>query len=345
MSEEKTVVSEETKVETQEVVTEETGAETTKETPEEETQEVTPDSSIEDIDKAFSKQEEAEPSEESTTEKVEQTDKTAEVEKTDKVEVDTTEKTVDKVKEGEPVPYDRFKQVNTDKKTYRSERDTAKSELDVAQSDLKEAREALNDPDVLTTLMRKRGFTDEAITKYIQEKGLTAVKKAETEFDPAQIDGWKAHIREVAKEEAEKATSPLNQKLTKSEQVQQEAETKVRNDKEFAEVTKIAETKFGLKMGEAKKDEDNPDTAVGIMTAYLDAHPDEKFTGYIQLFKTAMFGRGEVIAKELGKKEEKERVKKVKEGAMESESTVSVDTLPGKDATIEEIDAYFNKHN
>uniref|UniRef100_A0A6M3J706 Uncharacterized protein n=1 Tax=viral metagenome TaxID=1070528 RepID=A0A6M3J706_9ZZZZ len=307
-------------------------AETPPETPIETTpKEVTGDSSIDDIGKAFDAQEEAEPSEESTSPEVKQVTKTPEVVKTDKVDVDTTVKVADEV-EGKPIPYNRFKEVN---EKYKS----SKSELEVAQADLQEAREALNDPEILSAIMRKRGYTDEAITKFIQEKGLNA--PSNKEYDFGTVEGW----QQYNKDQMQNMLAPLQQKLTQAEQkvLQQEAE-KAR-DRDFSEVAKLAKDKFDMPMGEAGKDEDNPDTAIGLMMQHLDAHPEDKNLGYVKLFKTVMFGKGEKIAEELGVKKEKERLAKVKAGAMESESTVSVDALPGKDASIQEIDAYFNKHN
>ena len=310
-----------------------TEQETTETTETQESTEPTADSSVEEIQSYLESQEEAESSEESPSSETEQSDTSGEDEKTQEEEVGTSEKSDDEVEEGSPIPYDRFKQVNEKAKTYESENEQLRADLDEAQNVLK-------DPEVLGLVLKKRGYTDEKIAEYFKEQGIERVQPQKTEYDLQTVEGWQTFIRD----EIKKANQPLQQTLTEQQKQQQQAQHAkwVGEQEELAK--EVAKDKYGLEFGTISKDENNPNTAVGIMWDYLQKNPDDAKLGYVKILKLAMSDKAVAKGKEEGRKEEKKRQEKVKAAAMEGDASVVSEETPQADWSVEKIQAWCDAH-
>lgn len=324
--EEQTVVSEQG-TETQETV----------ETTEETTPEINADSSVEDI---IASRPEADEDEGSTPSETEQSDTSGEDVKTQEEAVDTSKKSDDEVEAGKPIPYDRFKEVNEAKKTLTTENEQMKADLDEAQS-------ALQDPEVVELILKKRGYDDNAISKYFEEKGVarkTSGVEETPEFDTNTVEGWDAKIEHMMNKKIEARLGPVEQKLTQAEHTQKEKEVEVWLDTQQKDATTLAKDKYGIEFGKTGQDENNPTTAVGKMWSYLEKNPEDKKLGYVKILKLAMAEDSVKKGEEQGVQKEKDRQKKLKAAAMESNTTVTTDETPQADWDVDRIIAWREKH-
>ena len=315
MSEEQTVVSEATEEST------------------EQKQEVNADSSVEDI---MESREKADDSGETTAPETEQSDKSGEDVKTQEEEVDTSEKSDDEV-EGKPIPYERFKEVN--------EKSKAKDEtIEQQRADLERAQEALQDPEVIQLVLKKRGYTDEAIADYFKENSIEQMKSLENkEYDLNTVDGWKEFVRS----EIAQATKPIEQTISRKELEQKNAKQQEFVAGQEKEVAALAKEKYGLELGDVRNATDT-NTAAGKMWKYLQENKDvndiaDKL-GYVKIFKLAMAEEALAKGVEKGIKKEKERNETVKAAASEGDANVTVEETPNADWSVEDIQAWRDKH-
>lgn len=310
-------------------------SETTETQPE--TPEITAESSVEEI---MASRGEADDSEAVTASETEQSEPQGEGETPPSEEVGTSENSDDEVKVGDPVPYKRFDEVNTEK-------NTIKTELETAQADLEEARQILQDPDVLQVALKKKGYTDEAITEYMQKQGIERQVDGtgEIDFDTTSAEAWLEAIDKRIDALVDKKLSPVKQTLTQKEQEAKEQEAQVILDKQWDEASKLGKDKWQLERGVEKKDADNNDTVVGRVTAYLRNHPEDAGLGPAKVLRLAMSDEPSKKAEERGVIKEKKRVEKVKAGAMESESSVTSEEYPQADWSPERIIAWRRKNN
>ena len=166
------------------------------------------------------------------------------------------------LEEGQPIPYDRFKKVN-------EERKAAKSELESFKKKAEEAQELFSDPDVLRAIRKKQGYTDEAIAEELKEMGVEEnVEGEEVEPDLKSVDGWKSLIQSEIKKALGKEVDPIKKTLTESQQKEQMAQFNTRIEAEGKEAAKLAKEVYGLEYGDEKNASD-PTTAVGKMFNYL----------------------------------------------------------------------------
>ena len=299
-------------------------------------QEPTAESSVEDIIDYRHSQEEAESSEESPSSETEQSDEPGEGEKTPEGEVDTPEKSDDEVV-GDPIPYDRFKQVNDLKNQYETD-------LDKSRTDLKEVQESLKNPEVLRLVLKNRGYSEEAISKYMQENDITEPQKIpDTEHDFTSVEGW----QDWFKSEMQKGLQPIQQALTRQEQNADQAE----NDRIYAsqlkEAGELAKEVYGIEnFGDPNSKEDmaNPETAVNKIDQYLKANPGDQGLGMVRSLKLAMSGQAIQQAEVKGAEKEKERQAKVKSAAMESESTTVSEESPDPNWSVDKIMEWRQTH-
>jgi len=291
--------------------------------------EVNQDSSVEDI---LASQEEAEPSEESTASKDEQSGEPGEGVKTQDEEVGTSDKSDDEVKEGTPVPYTRFKQVNEAKKTLETE-------IEQHKADLEEAETLLRDPDVLELVLKKQGYTDKAITDYFQEHGIDR-GGSKDEPDLKTVEGWKKFITD----QIQSNIQPIQKTLTQKEQQALEAEHNKWLDENEKEARKISKEKYGIEFGTFRQDEGNPGTAVGKMWQYLQDNPKDAALGFVKILKLAMAEDAVAAGEKKGIKKEKDRQKTARAGAMESEAEITGEEKPDASWSVEKIMEYREAH-
>lgn len=311
-------------------------------------------SSNEDIAKAFEEKYpdepvEAEPTEESSSSE-QQSDASGEDVKTpEATEEKSGEKVADdEIKEGQSIPYDRWKQ-KVDQ--FNSLQEGVKSK----DEQLKQYEDLFSDPSVLTIVRKKQGYTQEAIDKELKELG-HEVKQQETKPKEVNInkytegldmntqEGWIEAMKRVAADQANTAIEPIKQTLSAKEQAEIKAkhESWLREEEKQARV--LAKEKYGLEFGENGKSENNLDTAIGIMNNYLSKNPQDAKLGYIKILKLAMFDKGNEIAENRGVAKEKTRQEELKNSAMETDSKISKDEFPTADWTDEQIMDYAEKH-
>ena len=302
--------------------------------------EINADSSVEDI---IASQEEADDSEGVTPSETEQTDAQGESETPPSEDVDTSEKSVDEPKEGDPVAYTRFDEVNKQKNQFKDENTQLRTDLD-------EAQDALKDPEVLSIVLKKRGYSDEAISNYLADKGMQAVKEPleAPEFDLNTVEGWDNSIDHKINQALEKRLGPVEQKLSKQETERQQREADAKLNETWTEAEKLAKDRYKLEFGRARQDENNPNTAVGKMYAYLEANPDVKaisnHLGYAKILELAMSNQAVEKGEEKGVQKEKKRQETVKAAAMESETSVTSEDKPSADWPVEKIIEWNQKH-
>lgn len=283
----------------------------------------------------LSSREEADDSEESTSLETEQSDESGDDVNAHEEE-GTSEKSDDEteVKEGSPVPYTRFKQVNEKAKQFESDYEKQSAELE-------EARTVLQDPDILELALKKRGYTDAKIAAYFVENGIERKQKDEESTEDLEtVDGWKGLIQN----EIKKALQPVQQILTQRDKEQQKQEHAKWVTEQEKEAATLAKDRYGIEFGTIRKDETNPNTAVGKMWAYLEKNPDDAKLGYVKLLKLAMSDDAVSKGEEKGVRKEKARQVKLKTAAMEDETNISVDEKPDASWLTERIIDYRHKH-
>ncbi len=280
--------------------------------------------------------EESETSSESSTETTddqESEESSAEDVKSESEDTDDGEtKTGDKpeVKEGDPIPFHRFKEVND-----------AKNAL---EDDLAEVKSLLKDPKIMRSIMEAQGYTEDKIKESFTQNELeyqgksldnaTLIGKYGEGLDLEKQEGWVQLMQRIAKE----TMQPLQSKLSQREQQDLLA-------KEETEAKTLAEETYKLDYGKPRQDENNPNTAIGKMSGYLKTHPEDAGLGYAKILKLAMAEESLGLGKEQGVKQEKKRHKDLKNAAMEGDVTTSPDEEPNEDSSIQTLMNWSRKHN
>ena len=313
-----------------------------------ETKDVTAESSVDDILKQSpdaQAEEGATPPEPSTeNEQVEGAEETSSEDV--KPETETPEADVDDtkdIKEGQPVPYARFKQINEERKEVKTEL----KELQEAQGQFDAL---LQDPDVLRVIRRKQGLNDDAINAELKEMGIE-VKTEPTEppkFDLTTTEGWEKKFDFMLNQAIDKRMKPVEQTLTQTQRQEQERVLGQRLEKEKTEAEKVCK-EYGFEYGDEKNAKD-PTTGAGKIWLYLDKHPEKvKMAGLGYLTKTdllrlAVADEGVKLGEKKGQQKEKERQAKLKATAMEGEAEGQTEDYPNADWPTSKIVEWRKKH-
>lgn len=273
----------------------------------------------------------------SSTDKTAGEAKTGEVEKTQDKETVSETKPDDEVKEGQPIPYPRFKQVN--------------DKLKGVEAELGEARGFFKHPDVFRAMLIARGVTDKKVQdEKLREAGFEVKAEATSDdgmkatlnklkegLDLSTQEGWAMYNWRISQLASKESLTPIQKKLSDREQSENSARSE-------AEARKLAKETFNLEYGEARKDEGNPNTAIGKMWAYLEKHPDHAGFGHSVVLRLALSEEGYELGKQEGKKGEQARNEALKNSAMETGEETVREGEPTGDWTVNQLMNYKRTH-
>jgi hypothetical protein len=110
------------------------------------------------------------------------------------------------------------------------------------------------------------------------------------------------------------------------------------------EAKKLAEDVYKLPYGEKGKDENNVNTAIGKMNAYLDKYPEDAKLGHVKILRLAMADEGFKIGEKKGVEKEQARHDKLRRSAMEDDAQVTKEGTPQSDWSVSEIMSWRRKH-
>lgn len=255
--------------------------------------------------------------------------------------------------EGQPVPYDRFKKIIDEKNASRQEIESTKTELE----DLKSV--VTTNPEVYRAVLKAKGYTEEAITRQLQEKGLITPSEdidGET-FFKKYGKGLDLNNPETASKNwaimQQRALADVKQTVVQELTAKMEAEKRTKEALKKVEIlAKERDIPFGV-IGEDDK-KVNTETAIGKLVSYINKHPEKANYDPTDLFLLAI-GDGIELGKHKGIKQEKNRQEKLKRSQMED----GVQTKKGKKADFhtmsyaqlneymkthpEEVDAFYEE--
>lgn len=252
-----------------------------------------------------------------------------------KTETETPESEM--VEDGKPIPYQRFKQVNEEKKQL-------KTELEELRQTQSQFEALLEKPEVLKAIRKAQGFTDEAIESELKETGAVPEPKS-GEFDFSQEKGWKDFI----KNEIQQALYPVQKTLTETQKLEQTRQMNARFETEKVEASKVCKDVYGIEYGD-EKDAKDPSTGAGKILLYIEKHPEKaKMAGLGYLSKTdllrlAISEEGVKLGEKKGETKEKERQAKIKASAMEGEAETQTADYPQADWSSQRIVEWKSKH-
>jgi uncharacterized protein (UPF0335 family) len=257
-----------------------------------------------------------------------------------KVEAKETQEVEDEFKEGQQIPYERFSQINTQRKD-------AIERAEKLEQDIENIKASLNKPDIVEALMKSQGYTEDAIQQELTNRGFDVKPKTSEDemlkqfangLDLQTTDGWMKLQWRMAKAAAENSVKPVQSKLT-----EQERETALNRQEDSAR--KLAKEVYNIEFGQIGVDERNPNTAVGKMAKYLADNPDHASFGYVPVLKLAMAEESVQRGVEQGKKAEKDRQEKLKNSAMEGDvQKTSEGGPPPPNASVTEMLAWARKN-
>lgn len=285
---------------------------------------------------------------EDTTGKVEKTDQKVSDEEKEKAEVEGL------LKKGQPIPYERFKQFIDKKNKSEAEYKNRIKEFEEGQEEGidEETKAILRDPEVAALILKKQGFSDEAIAKKFQEAGIEAKKPddgKEPTFDLTTTDGWDKRIDYRIEQALSKRMGPVERSLSEAQTKEQMKAFTSRMDTEATEAGKLSKEVYGIEYG--NEDGKDPTTGAGKIALLLQSNPKligPASRGEISksdLLVLAMRGKAAELGEKKGETKEKERHEKLKNAAMEGDTQVAgADKPPSKYSTTEQIMEYHRKH-
>lgn len=318
---------------------------------------------------AFNERKDAEespsaPAEGSSPEPKQETEpQTGEVEKT---QDSGTDELAD-VKEGQPIPFPRFKQVN-DK--YKALQAKEKQWTDV-QAELEELRGHLSDPEVLALSLKKQGLKDEQIRQVLKDRNMRLPDpKLEAKGDAPDEDDaviaelekivqanpddpkvWLKAMLQAGRITSERQVKPILQSKEEENQAKQDEQYIAESRKEAEDVGK----ELGIPFGEEGKDDANPKTVIGMIASYLKDNQNKtvrigRFTypiaalGYAGILRYALQSHGIKLGEKQGL-EKAEKMNEVKKRAnMETDSTKVGDERPSADWSFERYNKYLENN-
>ena len=237
------------------------------------------------------------------------------------------------IKTGKPIPFERFKQTIEKKNSMKAELDGIKSLFDrpeVFRAVLQ--AKGITDPKVLDEKMKEAGFEVEDKEEESEDE---LYKKFSEGVDLTKKDGWFKVMARMSQHFAKESIKPIESKLS-------DARVNEWIGTQEAAAKKIAE---GLEIpyGVSGKDEGNVNTAVGMMSKYLTAHPEDSALGHAKILRLAMSEKGFSLGKEQGKKEAKKRNDNLRRSAMEGDSQVTREGTPDSNWSVAELMAWRRK--
>ena len=293
----------------------------------------------------------SETSKESSTEKTENRNTSEEDDKTASEEIDVEKdsdgiETEEKIVEGKPIPYDRFKKVNESYKSLKSE--------------MEEVDELFSHPEVYKAVLIARGITDkDIISQKMKEVGFEQENKDNDSVDEDISDEIIEQLAKGLDLTKAKDYIKLQSRISRYE-AKRTAEKEigfVKNDiisrkvseeisKMESEASRIAKEDYGIEYGTSGKDENNINTAVGKMDFYLKKHPEDAKLGHVKVLRLALAEESIKLGEKKGVIKEKERLKSLKSSAFEGNDNFSEDKEPdGLTASTREILDWSRKHN
>ena|SRR3990167_1210152 len=258
----------------------------------------------------------------------------------------TDEDELDKgIKEGQAIPYERFKKVNDERKQLRQR----VKDFEDGQGEDEELDAILKDPEVAALILKKQGFSDEAIAKKFQEAGIEVKKDGkEPTFDLTTVEGWKKQNEFMIEQALNKRLGPVEKTLSDVQTKEQMKVFQSRMETEATEAVKLSKEVYGIEYG--NEDGKDPTTGAGKILNYLQKHPEklgaasQGILSKSDLLRLAIAEEGVKLGEKKGEAKEKERHEKLKGAAMEGAETIVSDKPPTKDSTTDEILAYKNKY-
>ena len=282
-------------------------------------------------------QEESSPSKEVSQEK------TGEVEKTEEevasAETPEPDDMAD-LKEGQSIPYERFKKVIEQKNKF-------KTDYDGVQTELEEARGYIQNPDVYRAILLSKGITDKKLqNEKLVEAGFEVkeepppigeVYKSFTQgLDLNTQEGWLKAMERMTKHFGKEMVAPFEQKLTQADREKWVA-------KEEMKAKKTAE-KYKLVYGKVGIDEKNPNTAVGMMMGYIRKNPEDARLGHDKILKLALEEKGFELGKMTGLDEAKKRNQALKDSQMEDDTMQTREGEADSNWSAEDLMKYARKN-
>lgn len=282
----------------------------------------------------------------SSTDKTEGEAEPGEGEKTPDESPEPNEEDLEKelLDKGDDIPFERFKKVVTQRNELRDKG----SKSETLQTELEELQ---GHPDVYRAILKSQGITDDNILdQRMKEAGFEIKEKELPEnelvtqltqgLDLKTKEGWIQAMLRAVDYGAKRHMAPLNEKFANTER------DKFVKLKEV-EAQELAK-KFKIPYGQSGKDEGNVNTAVGKISAYWQGHSEDQPAlaklGHAAILKLALAEEGFATGKKAGTQEEKDRLEDLKASAMEDNAHTSNLKTPSPDASVEEINRFFERN-
>jgi len=243
------------------------------------------------------------------------------------------------IKEGQSIPYERFKKVIEERNRLRNEHGSVQSELEEAQGYLKS-------PDVFRAILLSKGVTDKKVQdEKLREAGFEIKESKQEGSDYKSItegldlntqEGWFKAMERAVKTFGKELVEPIQKKLSEQDYGKWEAQQ--------IESAQATAKKYGIEFGAVGKDERNPDTAVGMMMTYLRQNPEDAKLGHNKILKLALAEKGYEIGKDKGLQEAKERNEHLKRSAVEDDAGETREGEPDSNWSVSDLMEWHRKH-
>lgn len=248
----------------------------------------------------------------------------------------------DALKKGADIPYERFHSWNEGKVALKTENGTLKAENEGMA-------ELLNNPSVFKAVLQGKGITDPKIlAEKMKEAGFEVDEQTDKTEDELFNDfskgldlnspkDWFKLMKRMNEYYVQEGIKPIEGKLSNKE-VQEWVSS------QESEAKKVAKDNYGLEYGISGKDEGNPNTAIGKMSAYLSKHPEDARLGHVKILRLALSEDGVKLGEKKGEAKEKQRNDSLKRSAMEDDAQTGKDELPNKDMSVSQLMAWRRTH-
>ena len=278
---------------------------------------------------------ESETQEESSTSEQDSQQKAGEAEKTKATDGSAESAEADDLaglKEGQSIPYERFKKVIEQKNRFKGNSESLTTELE-------EARGYIQNPDIFRAILMSKGITDKSIQDTKLKEAGFEVKETKVEGDVYKSitqgldlntqEGWLKAMERAVKTFGKELVGPIQAKLSEADK-----DKWVREQETKAQATA---KKYNIEYGKVGQTENDSNTAVGMMMAYIRKNPDDARLGHDKILKLALEEKGFELGKQKGLDEAKQRNENLKKGQMEDDSMRIGDAEPSSDASTRDI--------
>lgn len=244
------------------------------------------------------------------------------------------------LKEGQSIPFDRFKKVIT-------QRNEGKAKLDSMTVDLEEARGFINNPNVYRAILLTKGITDKKVqNEKLKEAGFEVkeetpesdlLKQFKEGLDLNTVEGWDKFFDRKMKHFGKGLIEPLQQKFS-------EKETNEWIRGQETQARKLSKDTFNLEFGKVGQDEKNPNTGIGKIWNYIQKYPEHARLGHVSLLRLALSEEGFKLGKQEGLNEAKEHNENLKASQMEDDSGQVREGQPDSAWSEEDLMRWHRKH-